>query len=378
MPHHQSIWITETYRNNYDIIIVGGGLLGLWTAYEFKKKYTGLSIAIFEAGHPPGGASLRNAGFACFGSPTELIADIQKNEEQAWALVQQRFNGIEKIKQVVGTAAINFEQCKGYECLQLNQHEIPVFEQQLLLLNQGLQTITGSAACFQLQNNLLQQWHIKGLNTLVENKFEGCLHSGLLHHHLKERVLKAGVKYHYGVEAIKYTCGTTIQLYTSNGRYSCKKLLFTNNAWLSKWFPQLHITPARGQIIVSPPVNNLTIKGSFHFNEGYVYFRHLPGNRVLIGGFRNLAFEEEATLEMAPNNYLQQQLHQFLITHFTNVNWPPLAQFTTWSGIMAMTPDKQPVLNKVDENIYAAMCCNGMGVALAPVFAEKVISFMYP
>lgn len=377
MSHLQpSIWITDTYRKQYDVIIAGGGFLGLWTAYEVIKQYPGLTIAIFEAGNPPLGASLRNAGFACFGSPTELIADLQKNEEKAWQLVSQRFNGIEKIKQLIGTAAIHFENCKGYECLQVNAQEVPYFEQQLHRLNKGLQSITGAKACLSLQNSLLQQWQMHGLNMLVENAFEGCLHSGLLHRQLKQMVLKAGVEYHYGTEVLNYISGATIQLDTTTGEYSCNKLLFTTNAWLGKWFPQLNITPARGQIIVSPPVNNLTIKGSFHFNEGYVYFRHLPDNRILIGGFRNLAFEEEATLEIAPNNYLQQQLHQFLTTHFNNVNWPPLTQFTSWSGIMAMTPDKQPVLTKVSENIYAAMCCNGMGVALAPVFAEQVADYL--
>ncbi|MGC4234401.1 MAG: FAD-binding oxidoreductase, partial [Niabella sp.] len=66
-----SIWEAETFYAPQDIIIVGAGFTGLWTAFYLKQKYPSKKITIIERGPVPAGASGRNAGFACFGSLTE-------------------------------------------------------------------------------------------------------------------------------------------------------------------------------------------------------------------------------------------------------------------------------------------------------------------
>ena len=50
------------------------------------------------------------------------------------------------------------------------------------------------------------------------------------------------------------------------------------------------ITPARGQIIVTEPIDDLPWTGCHHFDEGFYYFRNI-GNRVLLGGARNQDFD---------------------------------------------------------------------------------------
>src|SRR6476660_1975670 len=67
-----SIWEKESFYADKDVIIIGSGFTGLWSAYELLKKNEKLKIAILERGVIPEGASTRNAGFSCFGSPTEL------------------------------------------------------------------------------------------------------------------------------------------------------------------------------------------------------------------------------------------------------------------------------------------------------------------
>ena len=39
---------------------------------------------------------------------------------------------------------------------------------------------------------------------------------------------------------------------------------------------------------------------------------------------------------------------------------------------MGFTANKEPIVEKVDDNAYAVIACNGMGVALTPIIAEKV------
>ena len=63
-----SFWEKDSYYADTDIVIIGAGLMGLWSAYELKKAAPSLSITILEKNATPLGASTRNAGFACFGS----------------------------------------------------------------------------------------------------------------------------------------------------------------------------------------------------------------------------------------------------------------------------------------------------------------------
>ena len=73
-----SLWEKDTYYAYSDVVIIGGGLMGLWTALELKQQSPSIKITIVERHVSPLGASTRNAGFACFGSLTELLGDEAK------------------------------------------------------------------------------------------------------------------------------------------------------------------------------------------------------------------------------------------------------------------------------------------------------------
>src|SRR3984885_6446888 len=111
-----AIWEKESFFNHQDIIIVGSGFVGLWSAYFLKRKRPKLKILIIDRGIIPTGASTRNAGFACFGSVTELIADGEKMGEDAMLeLVEMRYRGIKRIAKLFSSKQIGFERFGGYE-----------------------------------------------------------------------------------------------------------------------------------------------------------------------------------------------------------------------------------------------------------------------
>ena len=94
-----SIWEKETFFAPQDIIIVGSGFVGLWSAFYLKKKHPELKITIIDRGIIPAGASTRNAGFACFGSLSELIYDIKTmGVDKTLSLVEMRYKGLERIQ----------------------------------------------------------------------------------------------------------------------------------------------------------------------------------------------------------------------------------------------------------------------------------------
>ena len=163
-------------------------------------------------------------------------------------------------------------------------------------------------------------------------------------------------------------------LYTNlHVHLTCSQLLVCTNGFAKQLLPDLNLVPARGQILVTSEIPNLKMKGAFHYDGGYYYFRNL-GKRVLLGGARNKALEEETSSEMKITDKIQGELERFLSTYIL----PNEEYLVTdrWSGIMGMGPEKMPIIKKVSDNIFCAVRLGGMGVALAPMIGEKMANMM--
>ncbi|HPH24133.1 MAG TPA: FAD-binding oxidoreductase [Chitinophagaceae bacterium] len=370
---NNSIWEIETYYKAQDVVIVGAGLMGLWTALTLHQKMPTLGITILEKNTTPLGASTRNAGFACFGSPTELLSDASSmGENNMWQLVEKRYKGIEKIKKTFHSTVTDYSACGGFECL-LNKDE-QVLEQ-LDWLNKGMSQIVGSPKCFTIENDLLEKNQLTGFDYLIQNNLEGTLHSGKLVQALTQKVIAAGITILYGVEVNHCVdANNTVKVSFNQNTITAKQLIFCTNAFTNKLINKDAIVPARGQVIVTSPIENLTLNGSFHFDEGFYYWRNL-GNRILLGGARNKDIAGEETTELTTSITIQNELELFLKTHISSTY-----QYTIehkWSGIMAFTNTKTPVCKKISENVYYAIACNGMGVALTPIFAEELVNKIF-
>ncbi len=364
-----SIWEKETFYSKQDIVIVGGGFMGLWTALELKKVKPNLKITILEKNVVPLGASTRNAGFACFGSPGELLYDEAIwGENELWKIVEARYKGIQKIKEHFADDVIDFDTCGGYECFSKSDDSI---YDKLNDLNKNLHRITGEISCFRKRNERLESLGLTGFSDLIENKLEGVLHSGKLLKFLSQKVHDAGVQILYGATFNSYeTINSSLKEISFNSKsIQTTSLLFCTNAFTSQLLKDIDIVPARGQIIVTSSIPNLKLRGSFHFDSGFYYWRHL-GNRILLGGARNIAISEEETTDLSTSNTIQNALEIFLQEHIASTYQYEIEH--RWSGVMGFSANKKPVLKKIDENVFMGMACNGMGVALIPLLSEDL------
>jgi len=72
---------------------------------------------------------------------------------------------------------------------------------------------------------------------------------------------------------------------------NAKRAAFCTNSLIANLFPEDfgEFVPGRGQIILTKPIKNLKLKGTFHMDDGFYYFRSIH-DRILIGGGRNLDF----------------------------------------------------------------------------------------
>ncbi len=367
-----SIWEKESYYATQDIVIVGAGLMGLWTAFELKKSRPSLSITILERNATPLGASTRNAGFACFGSVTELLNDAQQmGQDEMCRIVELRYKGIKKIRQHFSNATIDFDECGGYECISTNTNNL---DEDIAWLNSLLKPITGNSADFKRVDNKLAPLGLKGFGALIENKSEAGLHSGHLVRALTQKTQALGVTILYGSPVTAWNKQKNYTDITCNDkRIKTNVLIFCTNAFTNELVDDVMIEPARGQVIVTSPIPDLLLKGTFHFDEGFYYWRNL-GNRILLGGARNKAMDEEQTTDLSTSATIQHALETFLQTHIASQYSYTIEH--RWGGVMGFSKNKQPIVQPIAENVFVAMACNGMGVALTPMIAEDAAALV--
>ncbi|MDP2421959.1 FAD-binding oxidoreductase [Sediminibacterium sp.] len=371
-----SYWEKDSYYADVDIVIIGAGLMGLWSAYELKKAAPSLTITILEKNATPLGASTRNAGFACFGSLTELISDESTMGTAAMlSIVESRFKGIQKIRANFSDEAIQYDACGGFEAIQNDHFTAPNLDGHIHYLNELLAPITGKHQTFCNATKQMNRYGVKAFDHLVYNSFEAGIHSGKLVNELTSKVLALGVRIINGVEVKGWIkTAESVEITTQYGpSIKAKQLIVCVNGFTQTLLPQLNILPARGQILLTKPIKGLALKGTFHFDEGFYYWRNI-GNRILIGGARNLAIAEEQTTNLAGSDKIRNHLAQFLATYIDTPE--PIEIEQSWSGVMGFTPNKEPLCTWAEPNVLAVIACNGMGVALTPIVAEKVAAMV--
>ena len=389
-----SVWEQSTYFAPKDLVIVGCGFVGLWTAYEAIHQNPKLNITILERGTIPSGASTRNAGFSCFGSVSELISDIQLMGEAAMLeTVKMRYDGLQRIQEVFKAKEIDYNQWGGYELFEGKKgakndesglYDISKLESDIAYLNKilapALKTPKKNGKYLPIYTNASK--HIKklgfqGIEALAFNQLEGQLNSAKLVLALQKAVQAKGVQILFNTEVKKFKShkkGVTI---TTNleAVLETKQFLVCTNGFAKQLIPSLDVVPARGQVFVTEPIKNLKFKGCFHFDEGYYYFRNL-GNRLLLGGARNADFKNEKTYSLETSATIQKVLEDFMMQRILPKGSKKPKIELRWSGTMGIGSIKKPIIEQVQPNVYCAVRMSGMGVAIAPIVAKKALKLM--
>lgn len=359
-----SYWEQETFLKPYDLIIIGAGIVGLSTALFFKRNHPAARVAVLDKGFMPEGASTRNAGFACVGSITEYVADLEKeSEEGIKQRIINRYRGLNLLKDTLGEKNISYDACGGYELFTEDQ----TFEEAsgfIPKFNSWMADLIG-------EEKVYSSGTLNGYS-VIHNRLEGALHPGRMMQRLLElvRAQDIEVKWNTGVKSIKQEGSVLLE----NGmRLSADKVLVAANGFIKKLLPEVPVEPARGLVFVTNELQYMPWKGTFHHDRGYIYFRNI-GNRLLLGGARNLAAEQETTDQFGVNEEIKDHL-----IRFTNEVLKPDEEWqieSEWSGIMGFTESKTPVLERIDEHRYIAAGLSGMGVAIGTKIGDMAAAMI--
>ena len=363
-----SYWEKEAYLT-YDVIIVGAGITGLSSAISILERKPNLNVLVLEKSIFPSGASTKNAGFACFGSLTELLSDIEiMGKEECLNLVQNRWNGLQKLRSRFSDDELGYEPLGGYELLRDSQL---AYLKEIVTVNELLEPIFGEPVFSNVSEKIERfGFNAQSFSGMVFNHLEGQIDTGKTLNSLLKRATKLGAKVLTGakVESVK---GTSIRVRNPEMEvtFSAPKNVICTNAFTKELFPELELAPGRGQILITKPIADLKFKGTFHMEEGYYYFRNV-GNRVLFGGGRHLDIKKEETTIHGINPLIEQKLLAVLKSDLL-----PNQDFEIdhqWSGIMAFGAVKKPILKWVDNHVFLAVRLGGMGMALGSALGEIV------
>jgi gamma-glutamylputrescine oxidase len=358
-----SIWETRHFHRPPDLVVVGAGIVGLFTALFYKRTYPHHHVMVLERGPFPSGASVKNAGFACFGSPSELLADQAKEGTDAMlARVENRWKGLLELRAELGDEAIGFESTGGHEIYGAHDPLYTRVAEEFDGLNMALRPIFGRAV-FEWDDAAIDRYGLSHGHHLVKTDLEGPLDSGALMSILLRKVQAAGVLFRPNCSVVgleDLPSGVEVMMNGGEVLRTANMVLCTNG-YARQLFPELPVEPARGQVLKTAPIPGLQLRGTFHYDEGFYYFRDHDGG-VLLGGGRNLDVTGETTWEDATTERIQGALEELLRTVI--LPGTPIRVVQRWSGIMGMGPSKSPIVERRSERVVVAVRLGGMGVAI--------------
>jgi glycine/D-amino acid oxidase-like deaminating enzyme len=355
-----SYWERKTWFTNVDYTVVGSGIVGLHTALRLSERFPESKILVLEKGMLPEGASTKNAGFACFGSVSEIIDDLNcHTEEEVFKLIEKRWQGLQLLRKNLGDQAIDLQNHGGYEVF-LNE-DVTSFEacsHYLPLINSLLKPLFKTDV-YTLKPNKFG--FKKVMDNVIFNTFEAQIDTGRMMQSLLKKVTSKNVLILNNQKVIEYREEKEgVKVYLEDFSFSTKKLLFATNGFAEKLTNE-RVTPARAQVLITKPIKNLDLKGTFHLDKGYYYFRNID-NRILIGGGRNLDFIGETTTMLGQTEIIQNRLESLLKEvilphHHIEIDY-------SWSGIMGMGKSKNPIVEQLSTHVFCGVRLGGMGVAI--------------
>ena len=370
-----SYWEYDSFFKQIDLAVIGSGIVGLSAAINLKQLLPDQEVVIFERGSLPIGASTRNAGFACFGSMTELIDDLsQRSPDEVWGLVEKRFNGLQYLRSLLGDEHLGYEACGGYELFQAKDEAI--FEQchdKMGEFNAVLASITKDPQNFVLSSKTSNAF--PGVKNIIFSKAEGSIDTGKMMKSLLDKALDLGVRIYNGISVASLTPnGNSVDLILENGwEVSVSQVLAATNGFSQTLLPDLAILPARNQVLVTKPIPGLSLSGCYHYEQGYYYFRNIHG-RVLLGGGRNLDAQTEQTPTFGPNPMIRERL-EVMLRELILPNTPYEID-RWWTGILGVGVQKTPILRDMGSGVFVAARLGGMGVAIGAGLGKDAAELM--
>lgn len=338
-----------------DVVVVGGGYVGLSTAYWITEMQPDLKVTVVERSFCGAGASGRNAGFLTMGSASFYKSlTLKWGEEKAKAIFKFASESLDLVHQHIlkSSPEIKFERTTSMTLFQTED-----------------QLKTWSSSQFSPENFDFT-WHNKEkLPKALQDKFHGAFETG---HETKVNPVQLLSSLKKLLESRK------VQIIESNSAFEITeegiqtetnfikagKIILALNGYL----PQFHkifkdvIVPRRAQMLAVELEDEFECPSLYYDPPERVYWRKTQEKVLIIGGKRLLDDEGETGDFEKINPVIQKGLEQYLRDQL-NIKYKVINR---WSGTMGFTDHELPLVGKVNSAmetyIVGGFSGHGMGL----------------
>lgn len=324
-----------------DVAIVGGGIAGIATAYALARD--GANVAVLERGELAEGASGRNAGFVLGGVAANYVAACrQYGAERATRVFRFTFANRALFRDAIRANAIDcLAAWNGSDQLAGDDAEwLEIAESARQLAGQGVRVRLEPAerkAVYDEDGEIHPVRFVRGLADAAE---------------------RLGARLHTRTPV---TAVTPTVVRSANGTARASAVVLCTNAYTHHLAPT-RVRPVRGQICATAPVARRIFARPTYADRGYRYWRQLPDGRVLVGGWRDTAVDEEVGEDDRTSDRIQRQLDAWLAAR--GIDAPVTHR---WAGTMGFSHDGLPYIGKAADGIYrcGGFTGHGQGYAMA-------------
>ena len=347
-----SIWEKLGWIQEPDAVVLGTGIVGMNTGLELRKLHPDWHIVMLDRS-AFGGASTRNAGFACFGSPSELVEDLESLGPEALVkLVDMRWSGLNALRASWRDRDLGYTPCGAIEAFT----DPVLFERirdMLPQLNALLDPVFGTPAFQLMSDSEGKQRGLQDVCGAISSPLEGALDTASMVRIMRHCLSKEGIEVIHGIDATGIDQEhDRWRVRTSAGDIQTQRVFVCTNAWAATLL-DLDVAPAPNVVVVSQPLPGLVLNNTLHHDRGYVYAREVHG-RLLIGGGRQWECDD--------NDARAQKLVRWAQTHIQGAEGFAIKHH--WIGQLGVGSQRLPIVKEVEPGLYAGVRLGGMGVAI--------------
>ena len=342
----------------YDVVVIGGGIVGCSTAYWLHRRQPSLRVGILEARTLGAGASGRNAGLVLQGTHTDYRSDLDRYGKQAarrlWAFTRDTRDLL--ATELRGTA---FDWRSDGSLTAAGTGD----EAERLRAGLSHLRTAGAPVVYLDPDETNARLGASGFHGGLFVTTGAVVNPLQLVRHLAAQS-EADIHTQHPVERIHWR-DPGVVLHTPSRRVRADRVVLALGPSLPSLVPatSAYVRPVRAQMLATAPADTTHISVPVYSHHGGFYVRQLEDGRVLAGGGRHQHRDAEETSADATTPAVQATIERYLHTYFP---WTqPLSIEQRWSGTMGFSPDGRPVVGRVPghpEGIFATgFTGHGMG-----------------
>jgi sarcosine oxidase subunit beta len=347
-------------RRTADVVIVGGGIIGASIAYHLTKKGV-RDVLVLERDRLGSGSTGKNAG----GIRLQFSSEINVK------LSQRSLPHIERFKDEIGTDP-HFHQV-GYLFLITEDRDAAAFERSLAMwsrLGIPARRVTGAEA-----KQLFKHARTDDVRFGTFCAKDGYADPSSMLNGYVARAREAGVTFAEDAAVTAISCGNgrVADVRTTSDEIEARTVVNAAGPWAAQVAKlagiELPIEPLRRHIFVTEPVPGLEEDFPLTIEFASGLYAHRESGGVLLGMAdpnEKPGFDDSVNQDFMPT-VVERALARFPVLERTSIK-------TGWAGLYEDTPDKHPILGKVDgvEGFINAAGFSGHGIMHAPATGELI------